>query len=106
MDLKATSTIQLYLADEVMYNVMDEEMTIGLWSKLETLYMTKRLSNKLYLNKQLYGLRMKEGTTVLEHFVGPKDITLVLMMTNSCSYSTNDLIVFKFQILIKILVDV
>jgi len=33
-------------------------------------------------------------------------ITLVLMMTNSCSYSTNDLAVFKFQILIKILVGV
>ena len=28
--------------------------------------MMKRLSNKLYLKKQLYGLRMKEGT-VLEH---------------------------------------
>jgi len=25
MDLKATRKIQLYLADEVMYNVMDEE---------------------------------------------------------------------------------
>ena len=25
IDLKSTSTIQLYLADEVMYNVMDEE---------------------------------------------------------------------------------
>ena len=31
------------------------------------LYMTKSLSNKLYLMKQLYGLRMNEGTTVLEH---------------------------------------
>ena len=29
--------------------------------------MTKNLSNKLYLKKQLYGLRMKEGTSVLEH---------------------------------------
>jgi len=33
-------------------------------------------------------------------------ITLVFMMTNSCSYSTKDLVAFKFQILIKILVDV
>jgi len=29
--------------------------------------MTKRLSKKLYLKKQLYGIHMKEGTTVLEH---------------------------------------
>ena len=31
------------------------------------LYMTKSLSNKLYLKKQLYGLRMKEESTMLEH---------------------------------------
>jgi len=52
-----------------MYNVMDEEMATRLWSRLEALYMTKSLSNKLYLKKQLYrlyGLRMKEGTAVLE----------------------------------------
>ena len=58
MNLKAASTIQLYLADEVMYNVMDEETATGLWSRLEMLYMMKSLSNKLYLKKQLYGLRM------------------------------------------------
>ena len=50
-----------------MYNVMDEETTTELWSRIETLYMMKSLSNKLYLKKQLYGLRIKEGTTVLEH---------------------------------------
>jgi len=67
MDLKAASTIQLYLADEVMYDVMDKETTTRLCSRLETLYITKSLSNKLYLKKQLYVLHMKEGTTVLEH---------------------------------------
>ena len=66
MDLKAASTIQLCPADEVMCNVMDEEMTTRLWLWLETLYMLKNLSNKLYLKKQLYGLRMKEGATKLE----------------------------------------
>ena len=66
-ELKATNTIQLCFADEVMYNVMDEKTITGLWSKLEILYMAKSLSNKLYLKKQIYRLRMKEGTTVLEH---------------------------------------
>ena len=61
MDLTAASTIQLCLADEVMYNLMDEEMATGLWSRLEILYMTKSLSNKLYLKKQSYKLRMTEG---------------------------------------------
>ena len=32
-------------------------------------------------------------------------ITLVLMMINSCSYSTNDLMIFSFRYLIKILVS-
>ena len=50
-----------------MYNVMDEETVTELWSRLEILYMTKSLSNKLYLKKQLYELRMNEGTAVLEH---------------------------------------
>jgi len=67
MDLKATSMVQLCLVVEVMYNVMNEEIVIGLWSKLEMLYMTKSLSNKLYIKKQLYGLRMNEETVVLEH---------------------------------------
>ena len=67
MDLKAASTIQLCLADEVMYNVMDEDTATGLWLRLESLYMTKSLSNKLYLKKKLYGIRMQEGTVVLEH---------------------------------------
>jgi len=66
MDLKAASTMQLCHSDEVMYHIMDEEMIIGLWSRLETLYMMKSLSNKLYL-KQQYGLRMKEEKVMLEH---------------------------------------
>jgi len=48
-----------------MYN-MDKETPTEFWSRLET-YMTKSLSNKLYLKKQLYKLRLKKGTAVLEH---------------------------------------
>ena len=40
---------------------------MGLLSRLEMLYITKSLSNKLYLKKQLYGLCMNEGIAVLEH---------------------------------------
>ena len=85
-----------------VYNMIDEETTTGLWSRLETLYMTKGLSNKLYLKKQLYGLRMKEGTTVLEHLnffkkiisellavdvmIDEEDKTLILLSLLSESY--------------------
>ena len=43
MNLKAASTIQLCLTD-IMYNVMDEKMATGLWSRLETLYLTQKTS--------------------------------------------------------------
>ena len=56
--------IILCLSDEVLYNVMNEETTVSLWCKLESLYMTKSLSNKLFM-KQLYSLRMKKGTPIL-----------------------------------------
>ena len=48
-DLKAISSIELHLSDEVMYNVMEETTAKGMWDKLEKLYMGKTLSNKLFL---------------------------------------------------------
>src|SRR5436190_880344 len=67
IDIKAKATIILCLSDEVLYNVMNEETAAGMWNRLESLYMTKSLSNKLYVKKQLYCLRMVEGTPILQH---------------------------------------
>jgi len=65
IDFHAETTIILYLSDEVLYNIMNEETTVRLWCRLESLYMTKSLSNKLFMKKQLYSLWMKEGTLIL-----------------------------------------
>ena len=54
-------------SDEVLYNMMNEETTAGLWCRLKSMYMTKSLSNKLFIKKQLYSLRMKGGTFILQH---------------------------------------
>jgi len=78
--MKVTSTIQLCLTDEIMYNVMDEKMVMSLWSRLETLYMTKSLSNKLYLKKQLHGLRTNEGAAILRHLYFNKIINELLVV--------------------------
>jgi len=43
LTLKTLCTIQLCLANEVMYNVIDEETATSLWSMLEMLYMIKSL---------------------------------------------------------------
>ncbi|GJW21741.1 retrovirus-related pol polyprotein from transposon TNT 1-94 [Tanacetum coccineum] len=67
LDEKAHSTILLSLSDEVLYEVADEETAAGVWKKLEKLYMTKSLTNKLLLKQRLFSLRMKEGSALKDH---------------------------------------
>jgi hypothetical protein len=67
VDAKSLSTIYLCMTDDVIFNIVGEDTTLGLWSKLESLYMTKSLTIKIYFKRQLYNLRMKEGTKVVDH---------------------------------------
>ena len=59
--------IRLCLGDDVMYHVMDEESPVAIWLKLESRYMSKSLTNKLYLKQRLYGLKMVEGSDLSQH---------------------------------------
>ena len=47
IDVWAKATIILCLSDQVFYNVMNKKIIVDLCYKLESLYMTKSLSNKL-----------------------------------------------------------
>jgi len=67
LDARALSTIRLCLVNEVLFNIIEESTTTGLWQKLEKLYTTKSLTNRIYLKRQLNSLRMKDGTKVEEH---------------------------------------
>lgn len=67
MEEKAHSTILLCLADDVITEVADEITAAGLWAKLESLYMTKSLTNKLLLKQRLFALRMQGGTSLRDH---------------------------------------
>uniref|UniRef100_A0A2N9GD91 Uncharacterized protein n=1 Tax=Fagus sylvatica TaxID=28930 RepID=A0A2N9GD91_FAGSY len=67
LDMKAVSTIRLLLANEVMYDVMEENSTAGIWLNLEKRYMSKSLTNKLHLKQKLYGLKMTEGADLRQH---------------------------------------
>ena len=49
LKVKTVATIKLCLADDVMYHVMDKESLAAIWLKLESRYMSKSLTNKLYL---------------------------------------------------------
>ena len=54
MDEKAASAFHLNLGDEVIHNILEVKTTKEVWEKLESLYMRKNLTNKLYVKKQLY----------------------------------------------------
>jgi hypothetical protein len=47
--------------------VSEEATTKDLWEKLGKLYQSKSLVNKLFLRKNMYNLRMRDGDSVAEH---------------------------------------
>ena len=67
LNMKAMSTIQLCLADELMYDVMDDVSTMLVRLKLESWYMSKSLTNKLNLKRKLYELKMAKGADLAQH---------------------------------------
>jgi hypothetical protein len=67
LDLKAASTIRLCLAKNVLANVQGMSTAKELWEKLEEMYQTKGISNRVYLKEQFHTLRMAEGTTISDH---------------------------------------
>ncbi|KAK9073212.1 hypothetical protein SSX86_007536 [Deinandra increscens subsp. villosa] len=64
---KAHSAIILSLGDKVLREVSKESTAAGIWLKLESLYMTKSLANRLYLKKKLYTFQMDSGKSIEEH---------------------------------------
>ena len=67
LEKRACAMIRACLADEILYGVLEEKTSKGLWSRLHTMYMGKNMCNKLVLKKQLYSLRMQEGEDVAGH---------------------------------------
>ncbi|GJZ42293.1 retrovirus-related pol polyprotein from transposon TNT 1-94 [Tanacetum coccineum] len=64
---KAHSALLLCLDNKVLREVNKEDSAVGVWLKLETLYMTKSLANKLYLKKKLFTFYMDSGKKLSEH---------------------------------------
>ncbi|GKB43117.1 retrovirus-related pol polyprotein from transposon TNT 1-94 [Tanacetum coccineum] len=64
---KARSALLLCLDNKVLREVNKEDSAPGVWLKLETLYMTKSLANKLYLKKKLFTFYKHPGKKLSEH---------------------------------------
>jgi hypothetical protein len=67
IDARALSAIRLCLDDDVLFNFVSKKTTTSLWTKLESLYMTKSLTNMMFVKIKFYSLHMKEGTKITDH---------------------------------------
>ncbi|MFQ6671635.1 hypothetical protein Gotur_036112, partial [Gossypium turneri] len=67
LDEKALSAIQLCLANTVLQEVLMEKTSSALWKRLETLYTTKYLANRLVLKQRLFTFRMNDGELLRDH---------------------------------------
>ena len=64
---RAISTIKLALAPEIKYNMLINSTPKRLWEKLEDIYASKSLTNRLCLKIDLYSLKMDKGTSLHDH---------------------------------------
>ena len=87
LELKAVSAIQLCLAPHVLREVLDKVTAVDLWARLEELYMTKSLANKIRLKERLYTCRMAEGTPVQKHL---NDFNSILVDLESLDVKIDD----------------
>ncbi|KAL8515268.1 hypothetical protein ACS0TY_014107 [Phlomoides rotata] len=63
---KAHSAIILCLGDKPLREVSKEKTAIDVWRRLESLYQTKSVSNKLYVKQKLLDFRMSDGKDLNE----------------------------------------
>src|SRR4051794_27360990 len=54
-------------SDQVMYHVMDEVVPRKIWEKLESRFLSKTATTKVYLKQKFYKLKMQEGSDLVEH---------------------------------------
>ncbi|MFQ6662705.1 hypothetical protein Gotur_030467 [Gossypium turneri] len=67
LDEKALSAILLCLANMVLQEVLMKKTPSTLWKRLETLYTTKSLANRLVLKQSLFTFRMNKCEFLRDH---------------------------------------
>ena len=67
LERKALRTIRLCLASPVAFNISKEKITEGVMSALSKLYKKPSASNKVFLMKRLFNMKMSEGGSVADH---------------------------------------
>jgi hypothetical protein len=67
LDRKELGTIWLILAASVAFNILKEKTTKDLMDALDKLYEKPSISNKIFLMKILFNMKMSEGGSVANH---------------------------------------
>ncbi len=84
LDRKALGTIWLCLAASIAFKISKETTTEGLIKVLEKLYEKPSTSNKVFLMKQLFNMKISEGGSVADHLNDFNTVTSQL-----CSVGVN-----------------
>ena len=67
LDRKELGTIQLCLDSLVYFNISKEKTIEGVMSTLANLYENPLVSNKVFLMKHLFNMKMSKGGYVVDH---------------------------------------
>jgi hypothetical protein len=67
LDRKALGTIRLSLLASVAFNILKEKTKKGLMDALAKLYEKPLASNKVFLMKILFNMKMSEGGSIADH---------------------------------------
>ena len=67
LETRVCGVIRLNLVDDIAYPLLQIKSPPKLWAKLENFYMTKSFTNKWYLKKQLYFMKMVESESLQTH---------------------------------------
>ena len=67
LDRKALGTIWLCLAASIAFNISKEKTKVDLINALAKLYEKPSASNKVFLMKRLFNMKMSEGGFIIDH---------------------------------------
>ena len=67
LDRKALGTVRLSLSKSVTFNISKEKTTKDVMDALSRMYEKPSASNKVFLMRKLFNMKMVEGRVVAEH---------------------------------------
>ena len=89
LNRKALGTIRLSLAASMAFNISKEKTMKGLMDALAKLYEKPSASNKVFLMKRLFNMKMSEGGSVADHL---NEFNMVTNQLSSIKMKFDDVI--------------